>query len=355
MTNPFIFGSVVTGDDFAGREEETKSLEEEIHSGQDVILTSPRRYGKTSLIINTLNTIKQDYIYLDCSIFTSQQHLASVFLSELLSKYPKKRIMEIIASFLKTLKLTFTLEPLKITLEQKPAEKDLKEILELPEKLEKKIVVVFDEFQDFSALAPNILAMLRSVIQFHKKTVYIFAGSKKHMMQNIFHTQDSPFFNFGTQMTLGPIKGEEFISFAERKFKETGVAIDKKTLMHVLDYTNCQPYYTQVFLHFLWNISKEERGDLFSKTLLKIVSNYAPQYSLIFSSLANHQKATLYALAKDSEKIFSKGTIERYNLISSQHVQKSLLLLQNKDIVEKNSHYYVADIFFKQWIVRQFE
>lgn len=54
MINPFKYGTIVTGKDFADRKDELKLLTQELTSGQNMILYSPRRYGKSSLIINVL-------------------------------------------------------------------------------------------------------------------------------------------------------------------------------------------------------------------------------------------------------------------------------------------------------------
>ena len=88
VVNPFNYGKIVSGDNFADREKETKELFEDLKSGQNILLYSPRRYGKTSLILRTFDLLKKD------GVMTSYIDLyGCVTVSDLLDKIIQETVV----------------------------------------------------------------------------------------------------------------------------------------------------------------------------------------------------------------------------------------------------------------------
>ena len=60
MPNPFRFGTVVAGEDFANRVKELDELTRRLKETVRIFLVAPRRYGKTSLIKNALEVLEKE-------------------------------------------------------------------------------------------------------------------------------------------------------------------------------------------------------------------------------------------------------------------------------------------------------
>lgn len=373
MPNPFKYGGIVTGDDFADREEEIKQLVNDFTSGQHILLYSPRRYGKTSLIVRVLEVLQ------DKGVITSLIDLyGCISISDLVDEIIEKTVvpaqgtLKRIGKFLRTafsnLRPELTLNPdgsISVSYKRETQvigeEKVLSQILDAPEKLaevkKKPVVVVFDEFQEISNInGLKIEKTMRSFFQRHKKVTYVFSGSKRHIMEEIFGKENRPFYRFAKPFPLGKIPKKHFAQFILRKFKETNVLIDPVTVDFILTFTDGHPYFTQQFCHELWNIASEakkvKKGNL-REAIGAILRMHSDFFIRIWDSLALTQKKLLVALAQEDKvlSIYSSSFIKKYDLISASHVKKAMDYFEKEGLVEKtNEAYHITDVFFKEWI-----
>src|SRR3989339_1049855 len=163
MDNPFAYGKEVSGRFFTDREEETVELLRDLKRGQNVIIYSPRRYGKTSLIKKVLESLRKDgmiTIYIDLYKATSKQKLIDVFAKSVAEQTESnlKKGFAVIKELLPKLlpKIIFRQTGLpEIEFEYNRNQSImplLSDVLELVHKISKKrkknAVVVFDEFQE---------------------------------------------------------------------------------------------------------------------------------------------------------------------------------------------------------------
>ncbi|MDI6794989.1 MAG: ATP-binding protein [bacterium] len=270
--NPFKFGKVVTGEYFTDREEEIKTLSLDLKSGQNVILYSPRRYGKTSLILKLINDLKkEDYlcIYVDLFPVSSKRDFAQR-LASAITKDTSKRIEDVIQKLKEHLPKITPKIVLKgegnmefdVEFEERALDIDrlLANLYDLPQniaqKRKKKVVVVFDEFQQIGQIdGEEIEKELRSKIQHHNDVAYVFMGSKHHLIERIFNDKTRSFYNIGKRFTLRKIPKDKFAAFIKERLKKTGVGIKPTLIEKVLKITQDHPYYTQMLMHEVWNES----------------------------------------------------------------------------------------------------
>lgn len=373
MANPFKYGKIVSGDDFADREKETKQLFEDLKSGQSILLYSPRRYGKTSLILRTLDLLRKD------SLITSYIDLyGCLTVSDLIDKIvqetiiPAQGTLQRIGDFLREqisgVRPEITLDSsgsasvsFKKEVEVHGPEKILSKVLDAPEKLaeskKKRLVIAFDEFQEITNMDGLVLEKtMRSSFQRHKNVTYLFAGSKQHVIEEIFGQEKRPFFKFAKPFPLEKIPIEQFAIFISSKFKETGICINPETIDSVLHFTEGHPYLTQQLCNELWNIGnekKEVKEEDISKALNIILSQHGDYFSRIWDDLVSNQKKLMLAIAQEIQvkNAFSTPFITKYGLISASHVKKGLHYLEKGAFVEHlNGIYYIEDVFFREWI-----
>ncbi len=374
MNNPFRYGEIVTGEDFADRQKELVSLVSDLQGSARIFLVSPRRYGKSSLLINVLEKLKKKGFltaYIDLYKTPSLKSFIDMYATVLASSGRSKvnEMVNLIKEIIPSLRPKIILESpegpsfsFDIGVGTPDVQRQLRDIFDLPERIAKKrkkrVVVVIDEFQEISNLGGlSMEKELRAVIQLHSNVSYVFAGSKRELLLDMVQQQNRAFYQMGKVVMLEKIPREYFAPFLKEKFIQSGYRISDETITSLLDFVEDFPYNAQFFCHELWEIHREkkeiERHDLDS-TLNLILGNHAPMFLSMWDSLSLIQRRTLLALAKEkSEGLFSQERIQRYDLGSAASTQTAMKGLHNKGIVERsNGNYFFNDVFFKHWISR---
>jgi len=372
LLNPFKFGEAVNGEYFGDRENEIKILSLDLLGGQNIILYSPRRYGKTSLVLKILKHLKEEgclCIYIDLFPIQTKRKFSQKLSSAIASGTSKK-----IGEVIKLLKEYFPSIIPKITIKGKESpefeiefgdgEKDIDEVLEklydtpnlIAEKRKKRVVVVFDEFQEVRNLdGENIEKALRAKIQHHQNVAYLFMGSKRHLMDRIFNKKSAPFYKIGKFIYLQKIPEEGFAQFIKKRFNDTALEIGNEEIKKILEITQCHPYYTQMLCHEIWNESFKKKvveDEEIENALRFILLNQSYTFTIIWDSLSIKQRNLLIAMTDEEEAMLhSQDIIFKYELGSAATVSKSIKILEKKGIIERENRRYVfLDLFFKEWI-----
>lgn len=375
--NPFKYGGIVSGNDFADRKTELSELIKELTSGQNMLLYSPRRYGKSSLAVAVLDQLQKNNFmtaFIDLYGCVSEADLANKLIEK--TVIPAYDTTDKVLNFFKSslsgvrpeltissegrVKVSFTRDP------QTLGEKELSEVLDVPEKLAKakgkRLVVVFDEFQEIMSLdGIRLEKLMRASFQHHKLATYIFMGSKKHIIEQMFENVNGPFYRFAKPFPLGKIPVFEFKTFILSRFNKTQIRIDPATVDSILSFTEGHPYFTQQLCHELWNIACE-KGAVGESDMKKAAENILSLYNDLFlrmwDSMTLPQRRLLIALSLENTTtlIYSLAWIKKYGLQSASHVKRAVSQLVKIGIVEKSDgNYYLPDIFFKEWIKTKME
>ena len=375
MENPFVYGKVVRGKYFADREAEIAELKNDIASSQNVIVFSPRRYGKTSLILEVLDRVKVDGLltcYIDLFKVTSQETFIAAYAREVarLQGGRIQTMLKNIRDLLPRLVPKVVMKGEKVDLEVEfefdpradkgPLFDDLFEaVATMSLQTGKKAVVVFDEFQEITGwdVKGQIERQMRTHFQMHESVSYIFMGSKRHLMQELFRNKNRPFYRFGKHFPLGKIPKDEFAEFIQRHFEETGYQTDLDAIREILHVADDHPYYTQLLCHILWDRKRLEKviakEDIYL-AVQEVFMREAHAFHDIWDMLPLKSRQLLVALAKeDSPQVrpFSSGFLQKHNLGSASSVQRAITRLLEEEVLEKtNGGYQFTDVFFKRWL-----
>ena len=277
-----------------------------------------------------------------------------------------EKITRLIRTFLPKLRPRFMVEP-----DGKPAltievskEADLfnmaEEVYNAPQRIAEKkgrnFAVVFDEFQEIRNFdGERIEKSMRAFFQRHRNVGYVFAGSKRHILYDMSQKSASAFYKIGAVITLQKLHREVFREFLGKKFKATGYSVEKGVVDKILDTVEDYPYNAQYLCHKIW----EEKADTKSiksedvdKVLLLVLTRNSPVYISIMDNLTLFQRRVLRAIAKHGgENVFSDEYIRSNELVSASMLQKSLRLLQSKDLLDREAgRYFVTDVFLKLWL-----
>jgi predicted transcriptional regulator len=243
---------------------------------------------------------------------------------------------------------------------EKP-EYTLEEIFRYLANADKPCIVAIDEFQQIAKYPEkNIEALLRTHIQKLKNSNFIFAGSERHMMQEMFTSSARPFYNSADILELKAIAPEIYVPFVMEHFERRNKRISAENVKWVYDLFKGHTYYIQRTFNesFADTADNEEcTREIIDGAISNMVAYNDTIFREILSNIPEKQKALLYAIAKDggATKITSAQFIKRHALSSASSVQSAIKKLLERDVVtEINKVYSVTDKLFAMWINRMF-
>ncbi|MBE6240490.1 MAG: ATP-binding protein [Bacteroidales bacterium] len=372
IINPFFIGRYVGAQYFCDREKDTDTLIKHIVNGRNVALISPRRLGKSGLIHHTFaqKSIQENYVTIYVDIYsTSNLCEMAKALSESIVKAirSQQKWHDRLFDFIKSLRIGFKTDAVSgdstfnigIGDLQYP-EKTISELFELLEQLDKPCILAIDEFQQIREYPEKTSeAFIRTLVQQCSRTSFIFCGSKRHMMTDIFYSPSKPFFQSVISHTLQPIPMETYIDFAGRMFAQKGKMIDKFTIRLVYSMFNGCTWYMQMIMNELFALMDKDTvctPEYIDIAWENIVLAQEDRFISIMHSLAPKQKQILEAIAKEKtvEGITSSEFIKRHNLVSASSVQAALKpLLKNDIVINEDGKYRIYDYFFADYLARK--
>lgn len=370
VSNPFVVGKYVSDDFFCDRSEETAFLRKQILNGRNVALISPRRIGKSDLIHHFFNQkdIQERYhvFFVDIYATTSFAEFVYTLGKEIYEQLKpqttvwKEKFFQTISSFRIGFKLdTMTGAPgfdLGLGDIQAP-QTSLDEIFAYIDEADKPCVIAIDEFQKIGDYAEkNVEALLRTKIQTCKRAQFVFSGSKRHMMSNMFNSPSKPFYQSAISMGLSPIPMEVYTDFAIGLFNENGRHIDRDVIETVWQKYDGYTWFVQMMMNELFALTPPGstcHQDTVDEARRHVIMSQENSYKDLLSQLPPKQKAVLQAIAKEgvARNITSSKFIKKYNLNSASSVQSAVkLLFKNNLITQTDSAYRVYDYFFSEWL-----
>jgi uncharacterized protein len=370
MNNPFRYGIAVDEPYFIDREEEIRDYSKWLKSGQSIIIYSPRRYGKTSLILKILKKLRKEgfkTVYIDFFKVNSRRRFAELYYSELLKQMPSwEKALRKISSLTKKVRPVVTLDNqgqpnISMRFENSNGEDDLTEVFDLPQKLaeKKRWVVVFDEFQDINKLnGESFEKELRAALIHHTNVSYVFMGSKMHMLLNMFTNRHRAFYQFGRLIELVKIPGAILHDYLSTRFIDTGIKCNKQTIGKIIEACEAIPHYVQYLASGVWEEAMENNFNLDEETLTKaidkIITNQNDYFMKQYELLTAHQQRVLLAVTKENRNVFTAGFAEKYHLNPVSSTQRSIQKLCKEAILTKHSDtYHFNDPFFKLWLINK--
>jgi hypothetical protein len=372
VENPFKYGGIVRGSYFADRKNEINELKREMQNLNKVFLVSPRRFGKTCLLLNLIEILKRSGMacaYIDLNAFPDIRSLAGALtnISTKALETNRDKVINLFAG-LQNLRPKVSVDPdgnisasLELAVEEKDALSALLEGMRHTEKLaskkKKKLAVIIDEFSDLEKYnGRTIEKAIRSEIQKQGHIGYIFSGSEQSVMLAMIRDAGRAFYKLGRIMELGPIERKVYARFALSWFKKGGCSTDEIKLERIFEIGNDVPYNIQRLCHVMWDHAMDTKvikPALIENLPVIIAQQDSPHYEMLWRSASQSQKILLIALSKDqSAKPFSKDFQLQHGIGPSSSIKASLDSLVKKGILYKTLHgsYQFVDGFMPYWI-----
>lgn len=374
MNTPFQYGTLATRENFVDRVEDRAQLKNFLLSHINVMLVSPRRWGKSSLVKVAMEELMEEdrnirVCYIDAFSIGSEAEFYKTFASQVIacaSSRLEKRIQDA-KKFLTGVVPQVVIKDdvtnfMAFDVKFIPQEQDKMDILRLPETLavakKIKIIVCIDEYQQLANLPEykNMEGKMRSVWQQQQHVSYCLYGSKRHMMLDIFNNSNSPFYRFGQLLFLNKIPKEEWMPFIINTFEKSGKSITPLFAERICDVTECHSWYLQQCCYFIWNSTTVEVTEQsFSFGLRQMINTNSPMFLNDTESLAASQIEMLRAIKDHVSQLSSSETRSRYHLGNPNTISKNKRILQAKDIIElKDGHFVFVDPIYRLWFSKEY-
>ena len=358
MRNPFKYGAVVEGKFFTDRHKELKNIQRQIDSENHLVLISPRRFGKTSLVAKAVKLSGRPTISINFQKIVSVTDFAATILKELFKLHPWEKLKYEMSHF--RIVPTISTSPMSDGVEvafmpSVNAGVALEDAFTLADKLssqDNKLIIVLDEFQEIMSLDKGIDKRLRAIMQETGNMNFIILGSQESMMTEIFERKKSPFYHFGLMMHLSKIPYPDFHQYIEERMPATH-AIDNGIIADsILSVTSCHPYYTQQLAAQVWNIltydlqddgNSPEETEIVETAVRQLTEIHDLDFERIWQNFNNTDRRIMQTLCR------GKRLVDGCNLPTST-VYSAVKKLIKTGYIIKTEEYELEDPFFRRWV-----
>ncbi|MBQ9340149.1 MAG: ATP-binding protein [Paludibacteraceae bacterium] len=366
--NPFSVVSYMGPEYFCDRQKETKELTDALHNGRNVTLISPRRIGKTGLIhhlFQSLDKTEVQCFYVDLYSTSSLQDftklLAQAVLTERITPFSEQVWSEITRLF-SALRPVFTTDPISgmpqcmIDIQPQREEWTLQQIFSYLEKASTPCYVALDEFQTIAEYTDvKMEALLRTYIQQLHNVRFIFAGSKKHLMTEIFASAKRPFYRSTQMMHIGAIDEAAYYQFASAHMAAHGQRISEDTFHELYSLMDGYTWNMQSMLNRLYQSGVEQIDyNTILSTLNQVLQEEMPSYQTYCRLISNRQLQVLRAVAKEGtvSEPGSTAFLRKYGLGAYSTVRSAMLTMLDKELLYRrdDGSYEVYEKFFALWL-----
>lgn len=350
MKNPFKYGELSTGENFCNRKQEIKRLQSAFRDGQSIVIISPRRWGKSSLVNRSVATFKGKLIciQIDCFGISSSHEFYAAFLKATLQQTNSKlqQVVDTVAKSLKSLVPYVKYgvsenDEIQISLDLPNKKYEVEDILELPQRIaadrKARLVFCIDEFQKIAEWPDGkvVLEKLRSYWQNHNQVSYCLYGSKRHLMSTLFTHSSQPFYRFGEILFLSKIEATEWTTFLTKEFEQTGKLISEDTSHRLAELVDSHSYFVQYLARICWNNSdKKVTEEILDASFNELLNDHLSLFQNQTRSLTKYQVNYLKAVSAGETQLTSQRVLNSFDLGSPGNIKRNQLVFEDLEILD---------------------
>ncbi len=368
--NPFLIAGYHSPEFFCDRKAESSTILEALYNGRNITLIATRRMGKTGLIHHVFYQLKEqksDVVTLYMDIYSTQslgdfvRLFANTVLGQL-DSVPQKALNRI-GQFIRSCRPVFTFDEItgtpKVTVDVSPTEEEstLKEIFDYLGSSEKRCYIAIDEFQQIAEYPEKgVEALLRSYIQFLPNVNFIFAGSKQHVMQEMFTSSKRPFYQSTQLLTIGTVNRDEYADFAMAHFAKNNLQLPREVFDAIYDKFDGHTWYIQNLLNRLYGYNRDVEMASITYAMEQIVAEQSYSYADLLKAYPAGHVRLLKAIAQEGcvKEVLAGNFISKHKLRAASSVSSALKkLVANELVYQTTDGYIIYDRFMGEWLRNQ--
>ena len=368
IDNPFLIYGYEGPEYFCDREQETAELISALKNGCNVTLMSPRRYGKTGLILNCFHHLQEEKseivcFYVDIYATHTLSDFVQTFGKAVLGKLDSQlqKMEGLIGKLFRNSQITISpdlitgMPQLSLQFQPQHAVSTLEDIFSYIGQSGRRCIVAFDEFQRVAEYDDsNIEALLRSHIQQLSNVHFVFSGSQRHVLENMFASAKRPFYQSTQIMNLDCVDAEAYYSFAAAKLEGHEQQISRDVFLYMYNRLHGHTWYIQAVLNRLFEkgISEISQSDI-DETLHDITEENEATFQTMLRMITPAQRKLLRAVAKEVEveEITGKTFLSAYHLGAASTINAATRSLVDKELLlDDNGRYSVYDRFLALYL-----
>ena len=369
IINPFITTGYAGAAYFCDREQETADITRMLVNGNNVALISPRRYGKTNLIRHCFAQpeIAEKYYTFVIDIYSTKSvadlvHRLGLSILEALKPLGRKaweKFITVLSSVRSGISYDISGNPswmMSIGDITTPTT-TLEEIFYYLEHADKPCIVAIDEFQQITHYGDErIEATLRTHVQQCTNTHFIFSGSQRHLMGQMFTSPARPFYQSVSIYNLPLLPEDKYVEFCVRLFEEYGKQLSQDVPHALYERFGGVTYYMQRVMNELFSRTLTDgicTSENIEEAIHYIILTSASTYEDLMYQLPEKQSLVLRAIAKEgkAQNLTSGKFIKRHGLLSASSVKSAVPALLDKGLITSDKGVYqVYDKFLEIWL-----
>ena len=368
LNNPFVVYGYKGATYFCDRVAETEKIIKGLSNERNITLIAPRRIGKTGLIHHVfanLSELQPDVccIYFDILATKTLEQFVQLMARNVLGRLdtPTQATLHKVQDFFSSFRPTMTFDTVtgmptfSLDIVKNQEEESLQRVFEYLKLSQKRCYIAIDEFQQITKYPEaDTEALLRSFIQFVPNVYFIFAGSKLHMMSDMFMSPERPFYQGAQIVNIKEIDENNYYDFANAMFMKRGQELPKSVFLYLYKKVEGQTWYIQATLNRVYSNQLEEITDTdIDMAIQELIDEEEVAFENYYSSLTANQAALILAIAKEGKvkSPLAQSFIAKYSLPALSSIKTALQsLFDNQYIYQYQDAYIVYDRFFGMWL-----
>jgi len=371
LKNPFRYGAPVEAASFCDRAAELDALTGRMRDGIHAFVLSPRRYGKTSLLLEALRRHRKAGGrggYANLLLCTTEAEVAGVVLTavarEVLRPAGKaRRGLEHVVRHLRVAptvefapdgKVTFSLLPATGAERWYEVLEDAVALLERAGE-RRPAALALDEFQQVAEIGPKGLGgAFKALADQARGTSLVFSGSRLSVMERLTRARGAPLLGMGETFDLDVVPEDEMSAHLVARARQGGKRLTRSVARSLYRRADGVPNDVQWLAHAAFEAAGEAIDEAaVDDGLASIVRRQAGFFAERYESLAPSQQRIVRELARSPrEKVYAKAFLDTVMVANANAVTTALRALTEQEIVRRHGRQWrLASPFFRAWLL----
>jgi AAA+ ATPase superfamily predicted ATPase len=339
------------GSQFCNRVIERKELKRNIELARHTVLVSPRRYGKSSLVNKVASELKIPFETVDLFLAHDDKAIIKRILmgiGKIISALipVTQKALGVVQQYFKDFKVSFHAGGFGLELSHTAAAIDpadqildaLKSLAVLAEEKKKKVLFFIDEFQDIASAVTSktMQGALRHVAQDTSWVVFVFSGSSRNLLLELFDDKNNPLYMLCDKILLDRMSSADYHPHIQKaahdKWKKT---LSEDVINKILTLTELHPFYVNLLCNELWKKDKVPNRNDVSLAWLTCCETEERRFVSELEKLTSNQQDILKLLARSPvQEPTSNDFLQQIQLPLSS-VRLGIKALLKKDMIRK--------------------